>query len=127
MLDHTTTFADDCNFHQVIRSEQHFLNLLRYLGKVLDILEGYGFSINLEKTTVMLRLVGAKASKLQRRFVHRRKNGGAWLMIPRQDGTLTYVRLVAQQQFLGATVSFYNFERQTMLARIKAGTKLVSN
>ena len=123
MLDHTTTFADDCNFHQVIRSEQHFLSLLRYLGKVLDILEGYGFSINLEKTTVMLRLVGAKASKLQRRFIQRRKNGGAWLMIPRQDGTLTYVRLVAQQQFLGATVSFYNFERQTMLARIKAGDK----
>ena len=123
MLDNTTTFADDCNFHQVIHSEQDFLTLLSSLGKVLDILENHGFTVNLEKTTVMLRLVGTKAPKLQRRFIQRRKNGGAWLLIPRQDGTNTMIRLVAQQQFLGANISFSNFERQTMLARIKAGDK----
>ena len=123
MLDNTTTFADDCNFHQVIHSEQDFLSLLSSLGKVFDILENHGFTINFEKTTVMLRLVGTKAPKLQRRFIQRRKNGGAWLLVPRQDGTHTLIRLVARQQFLGASISFSNFERQTMLARIKAGDK----
>jgi len=123
MLDNTTTFADDCNFHQVIHSEQDFLSLLSSLGKVFDILENHGFTINFEKTTVMLRLVGTKAPKLQRRFIQRRKNGGAWLLVPRQDGTHTLIRLVARQQFLGASISFSNFERQTMIARIKAGDK----
>lgn len=123
MLDNSTTFADDCNFHQVITSERGFLTLLTYLGKILDILEDFGFTVNLEKTTVMLKLVGHKAKLLQRRFIQRKKNGGAWLKIPRRDGQHACIKLVAQQQFLGATVSFSNFERQTMLARIKAGEK----
>ena len=125
MLDNSTTYADDCNFHQVIRSERQFLTLLTYLGQILDILEDSGFTVNLAKTTVMLKLVGQKAKHLQRRFIQRRKTGGAWLMIPRRNGQCTYIKLVAQQQFLGATVSFSNFERQTMLARIKAGEKTV--
>ena len=123
MLHHSTLFADDGCFHQVVHSLSELRTLLTYLGRVLDILEAADMTVNLEKTTALLRLVGPLSNKAHSIFVRRGKQGGAWLKIPRKNGTFTYIRLAQHIQYLGATVSYYNFERQTMLSRLKAGEK----
>jgi exonuclease III len=118
-----TLFADDGCFHQAVHSIAELRQLISFLGRTLDVLEAAAMTINLEKTTAMLRLVGPLSTCAQRLFVKRGKRGGAWLKIPRRNGTITHIRLVKHIQYLGATLSYYNFERQTMLARIKAGDK----
>lgn len=124
VLNHSTLFADDGCFHQAVRSMSDLHNLLVFLGRVLDVLEAADMKINLEKTTALLRLVGPMTHKAHKQFVKRGKNGGAWLRIPRHDGTFTHIKLVKHIQYLGATtISYFNFEQQTMKARLKAGDK----
>ena len=123
MLNHSTLFADDGCFHQAVHSLSDLRTLLVFLGRVLDVLEAADMKLNLEKTTALLRLVGPMANKAHQQFVKRGKHGGAWLKIPRQDGKFTYIKLVKHIQYLGATISYFNFERQTMQARLKAGDK----
>jgi hypothetical protein len=118
-----TMYADDGCMHEVVTSPEQFRCLLRKVGTTLDLLEAAQLTINLEKTPAMRRLVGPLSTCAQRLFVKRGKRGGAWLKIPRRNGTITHIRLVKHIQYLGATLSYYNFERQTMLARIKAGDK----
>ena len=123
MHNHATLFADDGCFHEAVRSLSELRTLLVYLGRVLDVLEAADMKVNLDKTTALLRLVGPLSNKAQSLFVKRGKQGGAWLKIPCANGTFTHIRLVAQFQYLGATISYFNFERQTMLTRLKAGDK----
>ena len=123
MLHHSTLFADDGCFHQAVRSLSELNTLLVSLGRVLDVLEAADMKINLEKTTALLRLVGPMTNKAHNKHVKRGKNGGAWLKIPRGDGSITCIRLVKHIQYLGATISYFNFEKQTMQARLKAGDK----
>ena len=62
-------------------------------------------------------LVEPMARFSQSQFVSRGKNDGAWIC------TVTKIKLARQQQYLGATLSYSKFERQTMMARPKAGEK----
>ena len=123
MLHCITLFADDGCFHQAVHSIAELQQLILFLGRTLDVLESFAMTVNLEKTTAMLRLVGPMSPCAQRLFVKRGRRGGAWLRIPRRNGSFTFIKLVKHIQYLGATVSYYNFERQTMLSRIKAGDK----
>ena len=106
----STVYADDACFHEVLHDLAQLERLLTFLGKVLDVLEAANLHVNFDKTTAMMRLVGPLAAKAQRRFVKRGANGGAWLKIPRTNGQFTLIKLVSQQQYLGATISYHNFE-----------------
>ena len=75
------------------------------------------------KTSAILRLKGPLTAKLQKQYVVRNKNG-AFLKIPRTNGKHTHIQLVSHVQYLGATISYKGFERQTALARIKASEKV---
>ena len=123
MLHCSTLFADDGCFHQAVHSLAELRQLILFLGRTLDVLEAFGMTVNLEKTTAMLRLVGPMSAVAQRQFVKRGRHGGALLRIPRRNQTFTNIKLVKHTQYLGATISYYNFERQTMMSRIKAGDK----
>eukprot|EP00435_Cladocopium_sp_Y103_P018388 s1539_g4.t1 len=123
VLDHSTIYADDSSFHEVLTSEDQLHRVLRDLGRILDVLEKAKMQVNLSKTTVMLRLRGRALHRLQKQYIKRLPDGGAQLKIPRGNGTFSLIRLVKQQQYLGTTVSFYNFERQTMICRLKAAEK----
>eukprot|EP00435_Cladocopium_sp_Y103_P069123 s396_g32.t1 len=123
VLDHTTIYADDSSFHEVLTSEEQLHRVLRDLGRILDVLENAKMQVNLSKTTVMLRLRGRALHRLQKQYIKRLPDGGAQLKIPRGNGTFSLIRLVKQQQYLGTTVSFYNFEKQTMICRLKAAEK----
>lgn len=108
--------------HEVVTSPEHFQQTLQRIGKTLDVLAAAKLMINLEKTCAMLRLVGTATAKTLKQHTVR-TNTGVYLKIPRAAGNFTLIRLVTQFQYLGATVSYYNFERATASARIKASEK----
>ena len=113
-----TIFADDICSHQMFHSEESFINLLKAFGTLLDLIETANLELNLAKTTVTLRMKGRLAEKLQRRFVLRTKNG-AFLKVPRSNGTFTKIKLVKSFKYLGVQLSYYNFERETMALRLR--------
>ena len=117
-----TMYADDGCMHEVVTSPEQFRCLLRKVGTTLDLLEAAQLTINLEKTYALLRLVGPAVNKIFKQHVLRTSTG-AFLKIPRRSGHTTHIRLVKNFQYLGATVCYYNFERVTTLARIKASEK----
>ena len=115
-------YADDGCMHEVVTSPEQFRCLLRKVGTTLDLLEAAQLTINLEKTYALLRLVGPAVNKIFKQHVLRTSTG-AFLKIPRRSGHTTHIRLVKNFQYLGAAVCYYNFERVTTLARIKASEK----
>ena len=117
-----TLYADDGCMHEVVTSPEHFKQTLQRIGQTLDALDAAKLVINLEKTFALLRLVGTATAKTVKNHTMRTKHG-VFLKIPRASGNFTLIKLVTQFQYLGATVSYYNFERATALARIKASEK----
>ena len=117
-----TLYADDGCMHEVVTSSAHFKLTLQRIGQTLDALEAAKLIINLEKTFALLRLVGTDTAKTLKQHTLRTSNG-VFLKIPRKSGVFTLIKLVTRFQYLGATVSYYNFERETALARIRASEK----
>ena len=123
MKDCLTLFADDICMHQAVETVDQLHQLIRRIGTVLDILAELQMDVNISKTSALLRLKGPLAAKLQKQYVVRNKSG-TFLKIPRSDGTQTLIQLVSHVQYLGVTISYRGFERQTALARIKASEKV---
>lgn len=118
-----TLFADDICMHQAVETTGQLHQLIRRIGIVLDILEELQKDGNISKTSALLRLKGPLAAKLQKQYVVRNKSG-TFLKIPRANGTQTHIQLVSHVQYLGVTISYRGFERQTALTRIKASEKV---
>ena len=123
MKDCLTMFADDICMHQAVETPEQLHRLIRHIGVVLDILQEFLMDVNINKTSAILRLKGPAAAKLQKQYVVRNKKG-TFLKIPRTNGTVTHIQLVSHIQYLGVTVSYRGFERQTARARIKASEKV---
>lgn len=115
---HLTLFADDMCTHQMIDSIESFEQYISNLGALFDALTEAQLTLNLDKTFAVLRLKGPLSAKLMRRFVIRTKTG-AFLQVPRKTGECTKIRLVKVVRYLGVTVSYHNFEQETMNHRLK--------
>ena len=122
LYDCITMYADDGCMHEVVTTPEQFEQLVHKVGFTLDLFEAAQLTINLEKTYALLRLVGSAVDKIHKQYIMKTPNG-TFLKIPRRSGQSTLIRLVKHFQYLGATVSYYNFERATTLARIKASEK----
>ena len=122
VLDCATLFADDMCFHEAVTCAADLHKLMRFLGKVLDVLTSFKLVINLDKTVVLWRLNGILSKKLQKQYICRNKDG-TFLRIPRSGGQFTLIRLVKHFQYLGTTISYHSCEKLTMQARIKASEK----
>ena len=81
-----------------------------------------GFQVN-DKTVALLQMQGSKIKKLQKKCV-RKTTEGAFLRIPRGDGSETLIRITSQQPYLGAVLSYSKFEVQTVDFRIKQATRV---
>ena len=119
---HLTLFADDMCTHQMIDSEESFVQYIHKLGALFDALAEAQLTLNLDKTFAVLRLKGHSMAKLLRRYVIRTKNG-AFLKIPRKSGEITQIRLVKVIRYLGVSISYHNFEQDTMTQRLKTSAQ----
>ena len=94
---------------------------VRRLGLLLDTLTAMGMTVN-DKTVALMRMTGKMVRQAQSRHIIRNSQG-AFLRIPRSDGSFTHVRLVARHTYLGAIVSYSQFESLTLAHRLKSATK----
>ena len=119
---HLTLFADDMCAHQLIDSVESLEQYIQKLSALFDALEEAQLTLNLDKTFAVLRLKGRFMTKLLRRFVSRTKNG-AFLCVPRKSGAITKIRLVKVVRYLGVSLSYHNFEKDTMTLRLRTSTQ----
>ena len=120
-----TLFADDTCAHCVFNSISNLQDHLKYIGILFDTLEEYGMEINVSKTAAILKGMGSALNKANR-LVVKRTPQGSFLLIPRQGGMKTPIRLKSSHLYLGIIISYHNFERLSMDSRISAAKKASS-
>lgn len=76
-----TLYADDVCAHKEFWSLNELHSNLQKLGQLLDLLESYGMSLNIEKTTALLKFTGKMKNKATSQCIRRTKEG-AFLLIP---------------------------------------------
>ena len=117
-----TLYADDICAHLDFWSEGELKEHLNRLGKLFDVLESYGMTINTDKTAALFKCTGKLKNKITGQHIRRTKEG-AFLLIPRGDGTMTPIKLKSSHLYLGIMVSYRNYSSQTINCRIAAARK----
>ena len=113
-------YADDILGTWLISSPQDFYNACNQMFCILHLLESLGMTVNLAKSAVLCSLRGTQAVKFRKRFLCRTKDG---VFLRLTDG-IAQPRLIpvkSSHPYLGAIISFLNFEDQTMEYRLKVG------
>ena len=118
-----TVFADDwltrCDFTNLSDLTTHLQNI----GYLFDLLSDYNLCINVSKTVAILRAAGPALPQLNRRFLHRTKQG-MFLKIPRRNGDITLIRLQNQQVYLGVVIKFGSYETLTIRYRLQCARNI---
>ncbi|CAE7865787.1 unnamed protein product, partial [Symbiodinium necroappetens] len=110
-----TMFADDLHGCWEFHSVADFHSALRDVRHVIQVLEGLGMELNLQKSLVVLRLRGsAVASATRHALVWH--NDVQYLRLQSEPKDL-YIPVATSMPYLGATLSHENFELQTLRTR----------
>ena len=118
---HNTVFADDWCTHDMFHNMDELTSCVHRLGLLFDTLTAMGMTVN-DKTVALMKMTGKMVRQAQSRHTTRTCQG-VFLRIPRSDGSFTHVRLVARHTYLGAVVSYGQFESLTLAFRLKSATK----
>ena len=116
-------FADDWTFHADFSSVADLERHLNNVGLLFDLLEEYGLQLNVSKTVALMKAAGPALCKLNRRFVHRTKQG-TFLIIPRHGKSDTHIRLVNQHMYLGICLKFGAYTLHTVKHRLQCARKV---
>ena len=116
--DHVQNFADDHHLRWSGETEADFHRALREAAEFLELLEGYGFLFNIGKSAAINRLVGPRQAAFNKQYIARRKNGVCLKFIGKSK--TFWIPVAKKWDYLGATITYRNFEADTVLRRIKA-------
>ena len=94
--------------------------MITQIGHLLDVLQSAGMKVNLDKTAFLLRVSGTQ-SKSIRKSILIHKDSKLRLKIPRLSQEDTLIPVVKVHTYLGAKISFYAFEDQTLARRLRIG------
>ena len=117
---HLSIYADDIISQWDIMTPGGFTTAITEIGKLLDLLERMHLSVSIQKSAVLLKLVGTARKELLKRHTCRQGNQTC-LIVPREDGRITYLPLAKQHKYLGTMLSYQNPEDATLQYRIKCG------
>ncbi|CAE6970262.1 pol [Symbiodinium sp. CCMP2456] len=122
---HSNWFADDALFQAVIRSEGELLQHIKAISKALWVLQKLGMSIAsiaASKSAVLLHLGGTTAGRVKAKIVqvHNQKQQ----VLFQYEDQQWRLPVVAQHDYLGATLSYTRMEDLTATRRIKAAQAL---
>ena len=116
-----TMFPDDfllADSFTSLAELEHLLNIIAVLFKTL---EAFGMQVSAQKSKAILVLCGTLRNSVRRRFVRPAPSGeGMELRMHTSSGVLN-VPLTDCFTYLGARVSYSNFERQTLEWRLSKG------
>ena len=112
-----TLFADDFLLQCFFTSEDELHEHLQNCGILFDLLEAFGLTINVNKTTVAYSIAGKHAKRIQTKLFKFRADGW-FLQLPRAHGLVTSLRTVSDIPYLGIRLSYQCFEQRTMDHRL---------
>ncbi|CAE7693613.1 unnamed protein product, partial [Symbiodinium necroappetens] len=115
---HSNWFADDALFQAMVHSEEELLQHIRAISKALWVLQKLGMSIAASKSAVLLHLGGTAAKKVKAKIVqlHNQQQH----VIFQHDDQTWRLPVVAQHDYLGATLSYTRMEDLTATRRVRA-------
>ena len=119
ICEHLITYADDLLFKWRLLSKQQFTDALQHMGCILDCLEGFGLQVSFDKTAILAKIEGTGAKTIMKRHTVV-QDGKRWLRIPRHHGH-SLIQLTSSHTYLGAKLSFLNFEQLTLKHRLQLG------
>ncbi|CAE7585269.1 unnamed protein product [Symbiodinium natans] len=114
--EHLVGFADETHLRWDILNAPQLHQALGQAHRVLQILEQAGLKLSPEKTARLLRLEGVQAANIKRKIIEKTKDGR------RLKLGLDYVLPLKQEHvYLGACVTYWDFEHKNMKHRVHAG------
>ena len=113
--EHCTLFADDIFSCWVLHTVKDFKDAVRELRSLIEALHALGMSVNFQKSIVVLRLCGKAVAALSKSYLVWR-NGAQHLRLRCADCDM-YIPCSTSMPYLGATLSYDNFELQTYKTR----------
>ena len=123
ILQHTpsdciTAFADDFHGQWVFHNPGELQACLSQIKHIVWTLRDHGVDISFEKTVVLMKHTGGKAAWALRKVTHKDKQGQRFLVLPHFDEKLR-IPIKPQHVYLGAVISYHNFEKLTLQYRVK--------
>ncbi|CAE7214910.1 unnamed protein product [Symbiodinium sp. CCMP2592] len=112
---HTVGFADDLHFRWRFDDVAGLLTSLEQAGIVLSKLQQLKLKISVDKTVCLLRADGVQAPHALRKIIRKTKHGKLLRLDMNWEMPLKKSHI-----YLGACISYENFEKQNMLHRLQA-------
>ena len=116
---HLTNFADDFHVCWAGRSEQELHRAVKEAAEILNLFEGFGFELNLQKIVVIMKITGQRAHAFHNNFATKRSEG-VFLKCGLPGGKQYELPLVSKCDYLGTTLTYTRYEADTVARRIQA-------
>ena len=117
-----TIYADDICVHFMYWGLDEFEQNISNVGKLFDVLETFGMTINYAKTAALSQCKGCQLKKFNSKYIHRTKKG-TYLRVPRTDASSTEILLKTLHMYLGVMLTYRNASHLTMQCRLSATKK----
>ena len=109
--EHSSIFADDKHYYWEIRKDTDMEVAVQQLRTIISIIRQLGMTINFQKSVAVLSLRGQRAQQVMNRHTTW-WNGSKCLRLRMEDHDV-FIPIQAQMQYLGAVLSYHNFESKT--------------
>ena len=116
--DNSTAYADDFHVAWDLHKPADVENFRRQATKMFQAMQGYGPSVNFDKTVVILGAAGSKANKLLARLVITIPGKGKFLRL-RANGQNVDIKVAKEHTHLGVKISYHKFEQATLAHRMQ--------
>ena len=122
-VDDLDLYADDYLHQEIITSFDAFAPALRKMGVIIMYLQDQGLQVSLEKTVVLGRVAGTRASMAMKQHTFKRKDKDGierlYIKVPTRQTTLHFP-MVQEHKYMGIMATYYNFEDSTLNHRISS-------
>ena len=112
----TTLFADDVFGSWLFQTPTTFRKAIRAVGVLIDVIQKAGLKLSMDKTVILLLAQGTSAPSILsgiRRFIDKIPH----LLVP-IGRVRTPLKLVQEHKYLGALLSYHNFELTNLRHRL---------
>jgi hypothetical protein len=119
ITDCVTIYADDIHVGCCFTSPHEFSTHLHNLGHALDALEQLELQLSYQKSYILLRYSGTNPRPSLKGRI-RRQGSDHCLLVPRRHGSPSALPMRTKGSYLGAIISYSDFETQTWKHRCKS-------
>ena len=115
--DHLTQYADDTHSAWVFRSYSELQQSVWELSVIMDTLEEFGMKLNDDKAQILFTVRGQQRQRCRKEFTTRQKDKLVFVVAGSRG--VRHIPLVRSTVYLGATISYEQYEAQTVTRRVQ--------